>query len=285
MQTQTGTFLGRPRLTHTQVWQPCLVRAITPRWDDQDRAAVDQLLGAYQKTLKASPRGLATLDACGISREAIDAFELGFAVRGLGVDLPRGETHDGARLRGRLHRIGLYRSTGHAHLNGALVAPIRDARGRIVDLYGRKVAPKLRAGSAYHLSLFDPPQGVFNLAGLAKGAEVMICDDLLDALAFWSAGMKNVTSTVGSRGFTDGHLRAFAALEVTQAVIAFSMNPEQDRHARLIAQALDAQGVTCRRMCLPRDVLGGPSAGALQELVGHAPAFRQSAEHLLKEAA
>jgi len=282
MNTEMGSFLGRVRPPHVQAWQPTLVRASAPRWGAEDREAVGLMLEAYRARLLATPHALATLESSAIATAAIDALGLGFADRKVGLALPKGDTYEGAQLRGRLQRVGLLRASGHGHLNGALVAPVVDARGRVVDVYGRKITPKLRSGSAYHLSLYDPPQGVFNLAGIARSDEAVICNDLLDALAFWSAGVRNVTTTVGPRGFTDGHLRALAAFEVKRVVVAFSTNPIEDRYARMVAQALDAAGIECRRMCLPRDV--GGTGAALHELVRAATPYRFQAGKLVEEA-
>lgn len=281
MDTNTGNDLSRLRSPFTRTWKPTLIRTTAPRWGAVEREAVLHALAIYRDTLLATPRALATLDDNGISREVIGEFQLGFATRIAGKQLPSGETYEGALLRGRLQNVGLYRLNGHAHFHGSIVVPVFDAQGRVVDVYGRKITPKLRAGAAYHLTLYDPPQGVFNLAGLAGGDEVVLCGDLFDALAFHSAGVRNVTTTVGPRGFTDTHLKAFSALGIKRVVIALPAGKADDRVARLIAQALDYMDIECARMRLPREV---GSSALLPGLVRTAPALRQSAEELLREA-
>ena len=100
------------------------------------------------------------------------------------------------------------------------------------------------------------------------------------ALAFWSAGVHGVTTTVGPRGFTEEHLVALAACGVQRVVIAFPSGTLDDHLARLVAQALDAVDIPCARMCLPREVA---NRSALRELMHSAPEFRQSAEILYRE--
>lgn len=281
MDTNTENDIVRVRAPYTRTWEPTLVRTTAPHWGPPEREAVLQALSAYHDVLLATPRALGALDGNGIKREVIEAFHLGFATRIAGKRLPSGETYEGALLRGRLQNVGLYRLSGHSHFHGAIVAPVFDLDGRVVEVYGRKITPKLRAGAAYHLSLYDPPQGVFNLKGLVKSDEVVLCGDLFDALAFYSAGVRNVTTMVGPRGFTDGHLRAFAAFGIRRVVIALPAGKADDRISRLIAQALDYLDIECARVSLPKEV-GNP--GLLPELVCTAAAFQQSAEALLKEA-
>jgi DNA primase len=282
MEAHLRKHLVRLHSPFTRTWKPTLVRTTAPRWGAAEREAVDQVLNIYRENLLATPRALDTLSANGVSPEAIEAFRLGFADRSVGKILPGGETYEGAQLRGRLQNVGLFRLNGHTHFHGALVAPVTDMQGRVVDIYGRKISPKLKAGSVYHLSLFDPPQGVFNLVGLLESDEVVLCGDLFDALQFWSAGVRHVTTTVGPRGFTYAHVCTFSVLGIKRVVIALPTNPKDIRLARLIAQALDYMGIRCARMCLPQTV---GNAAALPTMVRRAPAFRQSAEQLLRETA
>ena len=139
--------------------------------DPQDRADDAQLLGQvadyYAATLKQSPEALAYLAARGIAgsaaAEAIEVFKLGYANRTLGLRLPEKTRKAGAEIRTRLERLGVYRDSGHEHLNGSLVVPLLDAAGQVVNLYGRKVRNDLRAGTPAHLYLpGSPRRGVFN---------------------------------------------------------------------------------------------------------------------------
>src|SRR6185437_11419321 len=188
----------------------------------------------------------------------------------ISAGLPSGETYDGARLRGRLQSIGVVRLSGHGHFGGSIVAPVRDINGRVTDIYGRKITPRLRTGTAYHTCIFDPPKGVFNLQWLACQKQVVLCNDLFDALLLHSAGVTNITTTVGPRGFTDTHMRVFAALGVKKVVIAFAAGAGEDRTGRLVAQALDFMGIECARMSAPSEV---QSPAVLPELVRTAPRF------------
>ena len=39
--------------------------------------------------------------------------------------------------------------------------------------------------------------------------EIILCESLIDALAFWCTGYRNVTASYGVEGFTDDHMSAF----------------------------------------------------------------------------
>ena len=136
-----------------------------------------------------------------VANEAIDTFKLGFANRTLGLRLPEKNRLAGAEIRTRLQKIGIYRESGHEHFNGSLIVPILSAggsmSGHVVEVYGRKLRDDLRAGTPKHLYLPTREgrgRGVFNVQALATSPEIILCEALIDALTFWCAGYRNVTS-------------------------------------------------------------------------------------------
>lgn len=157
------------------------VRALPPpvAFDADDAQLLGQVADYYAATLKQSPEALAYLEARGITgsaaAEAIEVFKLGYANRTLGLRLPEKTRKAGAEIRTRLERLGVYRESGHEHLNGSLVVPLFDEAGQVVNLYGRKVRDDLRAGTPAHLYLTGPRRGLFNRAALTPGA----CEELI----------------------------------------------------------------------------------------------------------
>ena len=268
---------GRLRFPTTRKWMPALERSRALEWGQPEADAVDQAMVVFQRELLDDPRALKCLTDNGISRAAIGHFGLGYAVRSASKGLPRGETYEGAILRGRLQDVGILRMSGCVHFSGSIVAPVRNESGKVVDIYGRKIGPKLKHGTAYHTSIYDPPQGVFNLSALLGQRQVVLCGDLFDALSFWSGGVRNVTTMVGPRGFTDVHLEVFEALGIEQVVIALPPGREDAKTARTIAQALDTVGIYCAKFALPREV-NNPEL--LAELVQQAPLVWQDAREM-----
>jgi hypothetical protein len=147
-----------------------------------DQVLLREVVDYYHETLQQSPEELAYLESRGLNHpELIATFQLGYANRTLAYRLPQKNRQAGAELRGRLQRLGVLRESGHEHLNGSLVVPLRDAAGNVVQLYGRKVNDNLRSGTAYHLYLPGDHAGVWNLDGLRGSREVILCEALLDS--------------------------------------------------------------------------------------------------------
>jgi DNA primase catalytic core len=221
--------------------------------DADDQALLDQVVGYYHETLKASPEALAYLKARGIDHpEALETFRLGFANRTLGLRLPDKRRKEGAEIRGRLEKLGLYRDSGHEHFNGSLVIPVFDEQGHVTEVYGRKINDGLRAGTPKHLYLPGPHQGVWNLEALQASQEIILCEALIDALTFWCAGYRNVTAAYGVEGFTDDHLAAFKRHGTRRVLIAYDRDEAGERAAEKLAERLITEGIECWRIQFPK---------------------------------
>ena len=204
--------------------------------------------------MKESPEALAYLEKRGLTHpELVERFKLGYANRSLGLRLPEKTRLAGAEVRTRLQKVGVYRESGHEHLNGSLVVPILDSDGHVVGMYGRKLLDNLRPGTAYHLYLPGPHRGVWNEAGLAGGdGEVILCEALLDAMTFWCAGYHNVTASYGTQGFTEDHLAALRRHGITRVLIAYDRDEAGDRAATELASRLRAEGLRVWRLQFPK---------------------------------
>ena len=222
--------------------------------DAADDELLGQVTGYYRRVLQESPDALGYLARRKIDHpEVIDTFCLGYADRTLGLRLPDKRRKDGADIRGRLTRLGIYRASGHEHFAGSLVIPVHDEHGNMAEVYGRKIRDDLRAGTPAHLYLPGPHRGVWNLAALAASDEIIVCESLIDALTFWCAGFRHVTASFGAGGFTADHQRAFAEHQVRRALIAYDRDDAGDRAARELAADLTAGGVECFRIEFPAD--------------------------------
>jgi hypothetical protein len=216
-----------------------------------DRVLLSQVTDFYHATLVDSPEALAYLARRKIDDpEVITRFRLGHANRTLGYRLPMANRKAGAEIRGRLQRLGVYRTSGHEHLCGSLVVPVTDASGTVTELYGRKLRDDLRAGTPVHLYLPGPHRGVWNEAGLS-GGEVILTESLIDALTFFCHGFPHVTASYGTSGFTADHAEAFARLGVTRVLLAYDHDAAGDRAATTLAAELMASGIECFRIRFP----------------------------------
>ena len=211
-----------------------------PNLDDQKLLA--QVIDFYHCALKETTEGLDYLRSRGITvGEAIDRFRIGYANRTLGLTLPTVDSKAGKEIRPRLRQLGLFRGSGHEHLNGCVVFPITaaDGCGQVVDIYGRKTRNDLRKGTPVHMHLSDG--GVWNIEAFRAGKEIIVFAGLWDALTFWNAGYRNVTCTFGADALTDDHLAAFREFGIRRVLLALVE----------IAPKLLAAGMDCYQLVLP----------------------------------
>lgn len=221
--------------------------------DVDEQVLLNQVIDYYHEVFTASPEALAYLKARGIdSTEAVEHFKLGFADRTLGLRLPQKNRIAGAEIRTRLQAIGIYRESGHEHFNGSLIVPVCDEQGNVQEVYGRKLLDNLRAGTPKHLYLPGPHCGVWNIEALMASKEIILCEALIDALTFWCAGYRNVTSAYGIEGFTDDHLAAFKQHGTERVLIAYDRDEAGERGATRVAGQLMAAGIDCFRIQFPK---------------------------------
>lgn len=218
-----------------------------------DEALMRQVVDYYHETLKNSPEALEYLQKRGLNHpEMVARFRLGFANRTLAYRLPQKYRQAGAELRGRLEKLGILRDTGHEHFNGSLVVPVFDEEGRVTEMYGRKVGERLRAGTPKHLYLPGPHRGVWNLDAFKASKEIILCESLIDALTFWCAGYRHVTTSYGIEGFTAEHLEAMRRYGTERVCIAYDRDEAGERAAGKLAEALAAMGIEVMRVLFPK---------------------------------
>ena len=221
--------------------------------DAGERQVLRQVVDYYHETLKQSPEALQYLQGRGLTHpEMVAHFKLGFANRTLGYRLPNANRQAGAELRGRLQNAGILRESGHEHFSGSVVIPIIDPAGDVAGIYGRKITPKLREGTALHTYLPGPHRGVWNEIALQVSKQIILCESLIDALTFWCAGFRNVTTSYGVNGFTDDHRAAIAKHATKQVWIAYDRDDAGDAAAARLSEELLGLGIECFRVLFPK---------------------------------
>jgi DNA primase catalytic core len=230
------------------------VRKLPPvvKAGSDDATLLADVVDHYHRTLLLTPAALAYVEKRGLSRECVEHFKLGFSDRSLGLHLPAKNRAQGEELRARLTTLGVLRETGHEHLRGSLVVPIVDVDGVVAGMYGRKIRDDLRAGTPPHLYLPGPHRGVFNVDGFKDYRDVILCESLIDALTFWSAGLHHVTTSYGTSGFTDELLSTLMASSVERVLIAYDRDDAGDQAAAELVPRLLAAGFSVSRIQFPR---------------------------------
>ena len=244
-----------------------------------DATLIAQVVEYYHERLLASPAALEYLQKRGLGDPAlISRFRLGFADRSLGLRLPDMRIKAGRVLRERLTALGVYRESGHEHLNGCVVVPMHGPRGTpeegcpVVNLYGRRL---LRDG-VRHLYLPGPRRGVFNRTGaeLTPDRRVILCESIFDALSFHQAGFPGVTTAYGVEGFTD-ELETLLAQHADAVLIAYDRDDPGERGAEKAAARLMSHGLECHRVKFP------PGTDANEFLQRHGEAAPEEFQKLI----
>ena len=110
--------------------------------------------------------------------------------------LPKaGEIVDG------LKALGVLNQKGQEHFRGCITVPLFDTAGNVSGIYGRRVT----GDEPHHLYLPGPRRGVWNGTAAKTNQTLFIAEAILDGMALWQAGFKNVVAIYGTNGWTADH--------------------------------------------------------------------------------
>jgi DNA primase catalytic core len=217
-----------------------------------------QVVDYYHARLDENPAAIKYLEKRGIGdREAIDRFKIGFSDRSLGMRLPVRKTISGDQIRPKLQDLGIFRQSGHEHFTGSIVIPVFDKNQNVCEIYGRKIASSLNKGSPIHTYLDSESRptstrGVFNFDRPIDGEEVILCESIIDALTFWCAGYRNVTTSYGTNGFNaQDHLAAYERNNIKKVFIAYDNDSSGNEKGQQVAERLLASGYGTSRVKFP----------------------------------
>jgi DNA primase catalytic core len=235
----------------------CTVPKLPPLFQTtiDDQKLLNIVVDYYHATLKQSPEAQQYLVKRGLkSSEMVEQFRLGFSNRSLNYHLADKNRSVGAVQRGRLKELGIFRNQtpGHEHFVGSLVIPILNLDGDVVQMYGRKINDNLRPGTEYHLYLPGSRCGVWNEQALIASKDIILCEALIDALTFWCAGYRNVTTSYGVNGFNDSHREAFQKHGTKRIYIAYDRDEAGEKAAAKHAEELMQMGIECFRVQFPK---------------------------------
>lgn len=168
----------------------------------------------YRKRFQEVPDGRDYLSSRGLtSPELWKAFGVGFCDGTLRKTLP----DDGPLLQA-LTALGVLTEDGKEHFRGCVVIPLSFPDQGVVGLYGRRIRPDAKCR---HLYLPGPHQGVLNWQALRSAPSVVLAECVLDALALWQSGVRNVSCLFGCQGLPGplkDLLQRFGVSEITWAL-------------------------------------------------------------------
>ena len=208
----------------------------------------------YGEALSRNARARAFLVREGLSDPTlIRRFQLGFSDRTLGRASTASVRPTGAFQRAELTSLGLLRPSGHEHFGGCVVVPLWDASGSIRQFYGRRIAPP-RGTPRPALSLPGAEPALWNAAALSESGDLVLCDDVLDALTLWSVGHHRVLACSRADGEVGIAMlaRLVADSGVARVHVAFRADARGNRAAHQLGRALALAGIDLARLPLPR---------------------------------
>jgi DNA primase len=181
---------------------------------------LQRVVNFYVKTLAKDPAGLDYLKGRKLAEATtLGTFQIGYSNGSLLKVLPK----DADILDG-LKTLGLLKADGREHFEGCVTVPIFDDRGNVCGIYGRRVTddePK-------HLYLPGPHRGVWNGGSAKTNQTLLIAESILDGLALWQAGFRNVIAIYGTNGWTPDHEALFKANPIREVFLCLD-NDEPGR--------------------------------------------------------
>jgi DNA primase catalytic core len=214
----------------------------------------------YHKSLLKNEKAIAYLTSRGITPEAIQTFKLGFVDGTLKDKInPDGKAN--------LERLGLLNERGNETMFGSVVFPLLDANSnQVVGLYARHIEKK------QHLYLSGKRRGVFNPAGAKETEEIILTESVIDALALWSIGLRNVTCSYGVNGLTAEIINHLSESRIKKVVLMLDADNTGREAAPKLAEKLSAIGIEARAVILPAKdaaefVADGGTLEAVQNLI------------------
>ena len=84
--------------------------------------------------------------------------------------------------------------------------------------------------------------------------ELIVAESILDALAIFAAGRKNVIACYGANGWTPHHDELLEKHSVRKIVLALDNDETGERVTRELAQKLDGKGIRCHHIKWPEGI-------------------------------
>ncbi len=210
----------------------------------KDRKLLARVVGYYQHTLSQDSRGLNYLkqDRGITDNQSLKDFGAGYANGTLLEILP--EDPDVIKT---LKKIGILNAKGHEVFYNCVVFPLYNARGSIVNLYGRNIDDE--AGTT-HLYLPGPRSGLVNRQAVKRSQTLILTESIIDALTLYDQGFKNTIPIYGVNGLLDEHL-SLLNRKIKSAYLVFDSDEAGARAVDAVSLRLKEKGIASFPVSLP----------------------------------
>ncbi|WP_061248447.1 toprim domain-containing protein, partial [Leptospira noguchii] len=219
-------------------------------FSEPEQDLIERVFEYYQETLNNNKTAKEYLKTRGVYKENIlHKFRVGYA-DGTLIEkyLPSWDSKTGKEARRTLVEYGLLRETGREHFHGCIVFPLWNEEKRLVGGYGR--AFKALSLDARHRYMRGPHTGLWNREGFT-GKDLVLCESVIDALTLYVNGIRNVTCSYGTEGYTEELHAEILKHRPKRVVIAYDNDTAGNAGASKVARRLFEEGITCNRMKLP----------------------------------
>jgi DNA primase len=146
-----------------------------------------------------------------------------------------------------LKKIGLLNAKGHEVFYNCVVFPLYNARGSIVNLYGRNIDED---NGVSHLYLPGPRSGLVNRQAVKRSQTIILTESIIDALTLYDQGFKNVIPIYGVNGLLDEHL-SLMQRKVKNAYLVFDADDAGRKASEAVSLRLKEKGITPYPVALP----------------------------------
>lgn len=185
----------------------------------------------YQRRFAETSDGKSYLESRGISAvETWKAFQVGFCDGSLLKTLP-----DEGPIVEALQAIGILNSDKKELFRGCIVVPLTHPDQGIVGLYGRRIRPDAKNR---HLYLPGPHQGVLNWQSFKSSGRIVLTESVLDAMAVWQAGVRNVSCLYGTQGLPEPLKGLLERFEVREVVLVMDGDRAGLEATQTLSQAI-----------------------------------------------
>jgi len=236
LETVPGVTRGRSLQTATMPKKTeSLQTATTPKKilkPGEAAMLLQRVVNFYVRTFAKDRAGLDYLKGRNLAdATTLGTFQIGYSNGSLLKVLPReGDILDG------LKTLGVLRADGREHFEGCVTVPIHECGphgppGNVCGIYGRKAEPcggHAPASSPQHLYLPGPHRGVWNGGSARTHQTLLITEAILDGLALWQAGFRNVIALFGAQGWTPDHEALFKSNPIREVFLCLD-NDEAGR--------------------------------------------------------
>jgi DNA primase len=197
-------------------------------------ALLQRVVNFYVKTLAKDRAGLDYLKSRNLSDAAmLGTFQIGYSNGSLLKVLPRDET-----ILDGLKTLGVLKADGREHFEGCVTVPIFDEQSNVCGIYGRRV----NDGEPSHLYLPGPHRGVWNGGSAKTNQTLLIAEAILDGLALWQAGYRNVIALYGTNGWTADHEALFKANPIREVFLCLDNDEGGNKATERLKTELLAEG-------------------------------------------